>query len=742
MKKVITAILLFYSTISASTLQSIYDNAKPAEGYNKLLILTKDSIYTGGFNQDVPLVCIHGNGAIIELNEDTINVKGPNKRIDIDHCIFIASQNTMNIIRCEIFVSSNIINNTFCNTTAGNGCTGLIFNNCPDSPVVIQNNIFTNFETGVLLSMSYRSDTLKIDISNNDMWGCNTTYMYWGGWTGSPEPFNPIPGDQELISDPQFVSAAGSNYALGGNSPCIDYGALSKFSYNGTAPDIGAIESSYSKNIGTKISGDITDDLTADKSPYIITGEITIPADKKIKIYPGVTLKINNSKSINVYGQLNCAGEENDSVHFRNNSIYDIHWGNVVFYPNSSDSSSISYSIIRDGSYTNNNYGVISCGSNYISINNNYFSNGSGAVYCGDSTHADINGNTFFEDAETSGIYDVICERNSEVSLSNNYFYGSGVMCNTAKLTAIRNKFFGQDYYVQQTYWLIELINNSSMYSESNMMQNNYGAVLISYSKIKSFNDLITNCGYAYNFGNSSGFICNNTTSYNTSGNGFGVTTNFNSTVDIINSILWIGGSSWASALWSDNTSIINAKYCLLSQQYPGENLIYSLPFFADPLNDIFQVTPGSPALDSGTPDTTGLNIPSTDIAGKPRIANNRIDIGCYEGYVIIEGVDKINSNLTEQFELKQNYPNPFNPATSISYQLSAFSHVTLKVFDILGREEATLVNENKPAGIYNVQLSADRYRLSSGVYFYSIYAKEINGNKGFHDVKKMILLK
>ncbi len=85
-------------------------------------------------------------------------------------------------------------------------------------------------------------------------------------------------------------------------------------------------------------------------------------------------------------------------------------------------------------------------------------------------------------------------------------------------------------------------------------------------------------------------------------------------------------------------------------------------------------------------------------------------------------------------YRLEQNYPNPFNPATEISYQLSAFSQVTLKVYDVLGREVATLVNEQKQAGKYEVEFNAAS--LPSGVYYYRITA----GN--FTDVKKMLLLK
>ncbi|OGV09155.1 MAG: hypothetical protein A2499_11235 [Stygiobacter sp. RIFOXYC12_FULL_38_8] len=74
---------------------------------------------------------------------------------------------------------------------------------------------------------------------------------------------------------------------------------------------------------------------------------------------------------------------------------------------------------------------------------------------------------------------------------------------------------------------------------------------------------------------------------------------------------------------------------------------------------------------------------------------------------------------IPTEIRLEQNYPNPFNPETAISYQLSAFSFVTLKVYDVLGREVATLVNEHKVSGVYEVKFN--RSNLASGIYFYRL---------------------
>lgn len=100
------------------------------------------------------------------------------------------------------------------------------------------------------------------------------------------------------------------------------------------------------------------------------------------------------------------------------------------------------------------------------------------------------------------------------------------------------------------------------------------------------------------------------------------------------------------------------------------------------------------------------------------------------------DSTTSVNSDLILPVEtnLYQNYPNPFNPATTITYSIKKDGLVTLRVFDILGKEVATLVNENQSAGYYSVEFNAQE--LSSGIYFYSITSGK------FMATKKLILLK
>ena len=100
-----------------------------------------------------------------------------------------------------------------------------------------------------------------------------------------------------------------------------------------------------------------------------------------------------------------------------------------------------------------------------------------------------------------------------------------------------------------------------------------------------------------------------------------------------------------------------------------------------------------------------------------------------------LTGVETQGSLLIpDEYRLEQNYPNPFNPSTTLKYEIPKESYITLKVYDILGREVATLVNKEQKAGYYEVDWNA--VSNSSGVYFYRIQAGE------FVETKKMVLLR
>ncbi|MEP7145653.1 MAG: T9SS type A sorting domain-containing protein, partial [bacterium] len=110
------------------------------------------------------------------------------------------------------------------------------------------------------------------------------------------------------------------------------------------------------------------------------------------------------------------------------------------------------------------------------------------------------------------------------------------------------------------------------------------------------------------------------------------------------------------------------------------------------------------------------------------------IDLGPDSSGVTGLGNNNVSINTPDSYKLTQNYPNPFNPTTKISFSIPKSGFVTLKIYDLAGKEVTTLVNEFKNIGNYDVQFNGAN--LSSGAYFYRLEST------GFTDTKKMMLIK
>lgn len=117
--------------------------------------------------------------------------------------------------------------------------------------------------------------------------------------------------------------------------------------------------------------------------------------------------------------------------------------------------------------------------------------------------------------------------------------------------------------------------------------------------------------------------------------------------------------------------------------------------------------------------------------------SNSKINKNYYlysSGIALTTGVKRKSNTTPSHYYLKRNYPNPFNPTTTISYSIPKTGLVTIRVYDVLGREITTLVNKNESAGNYSVNFNA--IGLSSGIYFYRLKVG------GYAQTRKMILLK
>ncbi|MBI5402885.1 MAG: T9SS type A sorting domain-containing protein [Ignavibacteriae bacterium] len=292
-----------------------------------------------------------------------------------------------------------------------------------------------------------------------------------------------------------------------------------------------------------------------------------------------------------------------------------------------------------------------------------------------------------------------------------------------------------------------------------------YGAgIVLNYTGVTVKNNLICYNSQSSTYSSGAGIwannvlsgkprlIENNTIIHNSSATGTaGVLSIYSSNLILRNNIIWGNTSQGGPQILTSNGGVVTVSYCCVQGGYTGTGNISSYPQFAD---TNYILTDGSPCIDAG--DTSSVfNDPANPgnplLAKFPAKGGRRCDMGAYggPGSTLLSGASVIgikNNNLNnpEGFLLYQNYPNPFNPSTIIKYSIPSIvsresSIIKLVVFDILGKEIVTLVNQKQGAGTYEVQFpnnSITKNQLSSGIYFYRLTA----GN--FTIEKKMILIK
>ena len=137
----------------------------------------------------------------------------------------------------------------------------------------------------------------------------------------------------------------------------------------------------------------------------------------------------------------------------------------------------------------------------------------------------------------------------------------------------------------------------------------------------------------------------------------------------------------------------------------------------------------------SQSPSITLISSVGEPFVGFSQIGSASIRSGSlFRNVVIVTGLREGKNQLPLEYALYQNYPNPFNPSTTVRYDLPKATFVTLSIFDVLGRQISTIVEEEKPAGAYQVNVFVPN--LPSGVYFYRIQARD------YVKTKKFVLLR
>ncbi|MBK9098311.1 MAG: T9SS type A sorting domain-containing protein [bacterium] len=518
--------------------------------------------------------------------------------------------------------------------------------------------------------------------------------------------------------------------------------------------------------------GDVSGDWSSAGSPYYIQGEITIPNGETLTIGSGVSVVFMGHYKFNVQGRLLAVGTQQDSINFTADSV-EIGWHGIRFNytPNTNDTSKLIYCSFR---YGKANTGVSSswdrCGGailigafDKVFVSDclfEYNSNsgditaltGGAAIFIKSASPIIVNSTfrntTGTTDCAILSLYSSINNPGENPILSNNVFannsgpHGPITCCYNDAI--ISGNFISENVTTRAGGGIFTMTTNAII--TNNIIINN-----------QSFGVEGEGGGIKCYIGDKSIFI-NNTIAFNSSTLGGGICCNQNSDPVFINNIIWGNTATNGNQVnLIEATSDPNFFYCDIQggkesfggagagNNYTGlyENNMDSDPMFRDTANFNYHLmstdcgsTFNSPCIDAGDPDFSDSSLHC--IWG---LGTDRSDIGAFGGGEIPLAVDDQNTEMLTDYSLSQNYPNPLNPSTVISYQLPVSCDVTLKVFDVLGNEIATLINEEKPAGRYEVEFNTNSHsgnirNLPSGVYFYQLKAGNYIGTK------KMLLLK
>ena len=204
------------------------------------------------------------------------------------------------------------------------------------------------------------------------------------------------------------------------------------------------------------------------------------------------------------------------------------------------------------------------------------------------------------------------------------------------------------------------------------------------------------------------------------------------------------GTSASNTVFWSPATFALNATYLVVIKY------TFNTGSSTDDEIKVYIFNSSIPGTEPGSPTIGPVTGPAGDLNNYGRVAIRQgsaaiaptLDIDGFRvakswGNLVV-GITPI-STVAQNFSLSQNYPNPFNPSTKINFSVPERSYVTLKVFDMLGKEVMQLAGDDYSAGTYSVDMNANG--LSTGMYLYSIEARSESGNV-FKDTKKLTLVK
>ncbi len=506
----------------------------------------------------------------------------------------------------------------------------------------------------------------------------------------------------------------------------------------------------------TNVSGTISGRWTLAGSPYCVTGNVSVAT---LTIDPGVVVIFRGAYRFDVDGILTAIGTQQDSIVFRKDTSTSIAaWKGIVFN-SSPPGSELGYCVIRGSDSSgirinNSTTGVYPTVRNCRISNNSAKSGLGGGVYVNGSakfTGCWIVGNLISaaSGAAGAGIYAV-----GRIELENCIVRANSVSatvnCPAAGCTGTAS---GGGAYVSGVALLKNCrfdSNRVSITMNGTFPANSRGGGLFVSGSFRILNSIFSHNRVLVVYGapanrHGGGIYCstsadtsvvqNCTIVYN-SDEGLRTTID---TLRILNSIVYFNTPDAAQIVGN-----AKVKYSDVFGGYPdpdSTNINFNPVFLS---TSCLQIIPPSPCLDAG--DTARVYNDACFVNGNRRRSwgSPRNDMGAHGGpgacdwdtsqlCIIVTSVSNAMV-MPRQFSLSQNYPNPFNPETKINFQIPQTGDVSLKIYDVLGREVATLVSERMNPGTYSA--SWDATGFASGVYLYRMKAG------GFAETKNLILLR
>ena len=459
-------------------------------------------------------------------------------------------------------------------------------------------------------------------------------------------------------------------------------------------------------------AGNVSGTWTKLNSPYQISGEITIPDGEMLNIEPGVEIIFKGHYKFTIKGRLLAMGTPEDTIVFTAQNT-EAGWYGLRFeqISDANDSSKLIYCKIQYG---------------YATTDDDL-----------------VGGGIFIDNFDKLLISHCLITKNKTIGDIYSGGGGIGLIASSPRIE-----------------------NNCIVYNNASGGHGG-GIFFISNSYPVVTNNIIYR-NQAFGGGGISCYSCNpvliNNTIVNNSANHGGALDCLGTSPILFNTILSKNGSSMGSQVHITSPGAPNFYFCdvqggieAFAYNHTHQGNYYGIylsnirkdPLFLNNSSDNYQLSETSPCIGAGNNSIQISNnyyySPPVDFFGNPRPipSNTHPDIGAIEKSLgsPSTGINESQKQNLNEFQLSQNYPNPFNPKTNIEFRIPDFAFVKLKVYDLLGKEVATLVNEYKSAGKYEVEFKADN--LLSGVYFYQLITLNTNRKTGeYVKTRKMLLMK